>query len=276
MSNKNHKKGKSNAETQKKSNESKIIVISIALAVLVCAVCVLLAFNLSKEDVDPSALVLEGEWMDIMTDSKIEFDGEGSFYLNSDGPYNYTYDETKQAIYIEYMGGYIVTLKCNYVNGYWQLSEEGRNYVPIEKRDEIRNQTVAEKWENHTKDRVEAVIGEEYTTANGIAFTITGGEMKNTPDISDSAAVINIHISCDTEINSNNWAQTEVRTPTDRAYGNTYFENAGEKEYIVTFYQNIDGVTGLGKEPHDYCILQFELGGTKYYFDLLKLDLIAE
>lgn len=263
-------------KTEKTHQNPKVIVISLIVAVLVVASCILLALKLNKpQESDPNALNLEGEWMDIMTNSSLKFEGE-NFYLDSDGPYRFRYDETKQTIYLEYRGGDIKTLKCNYVDGYWKLttSEDGRSYsyVPVSKRDELRVQAIAEKWAAHTKDRTAVILGQEYTTANGITFTITSGEMRNTPDVVDATAVINLYIDCSVDIDATNWVQSEVRTPADRSYGNTEFDLGAD----VTFWQNINGVTELGKEPYDYCIMQFEFGGTKYYLDLLTLNLIAE
>ena len=262
--------------TVKISQNPKIIVISLLVAMLVVATCILLALKINKpEETDPNALNLEGEWMDIMTNSSLKFEGE-NFYLDSDGPYRFRYDETKQTIYLEYRGGDIKTLKCNYVDGYWKLttSEDGRrySYVPIAKRNELRNQDVANQWAADTKDRTAVILGQEYTTANGITFTITSGEMRNTPDVVDATAVINLYIDCSVDIDATNWVQSEVRTPADRSYGNTEFDLGAD----VTFWQNINGVTELGKEPYDYCIMQFEFGGSKYYLDLLTLNLIAE
>lgn len=267
---------KTNTESKKTQPNSTRVVIYVVFAIAICAICLLLAFRgANNKDDDSNNHFLVGEWKDIMTDSSIKFDGE-NFYLEGDGPYRYTYDEEKQMVYIEYMGGYINTLKCNYVDGYWKLttSEDGKSfaYVPLDKRDELRSKTIAEKWENHTKDRTEVVLGQTYTTADGITFTITGGEMKNTPDIKDSSAVINLYIDCDVEINVENWKQSSLRTPYKDHYENTYFDNGAD----VVFYQNITGVTELGKAPHDYCILQFDFGGSKYYLDVLKLNLIAE
>ena len=262
----------------KKPDGSKNFIKYIVLAVLAVAICLLIAIGCTKkteEVVDPNALILEGDWMDIFTNSSIKFEGE-NFYLDAEGPYRYRYDEEKQTIYIEYRGGDIKTLKCNYVNGYWKLttSEDGRSYsyVPVSKRDELRKQAIDEKWTTHTQNRTEVVLGQEYTTVDGIKFTITSGEMRNTPDMVGSAAVISLYIDCDVEIDGTNWTQSEVRTPTDRSYGNTEFELNAD----VTFWQNINGVTELGKEPYDYCIMQFKFGGTDYYLDLLTLNLIAE
>ena len=249
------------------------------MAVCICAICVLIAISCTKkdeEDIDPSKLILNGDWKDIMTDSSIKFDGE-NFYLDSDGPYRYRYDEANQMIYVEYIGGDIKRIKCNYIDGYWKLttSESGRSYsyVLASKRDELRSREVAQKWEKHTNNRTEVVLGKEYTTADGITFIITGGEMKNTYDMDGSSAMIKLYIDCAVEINIDNWKQSVLSTPYKDHYDNTYFNNNGAE---VVFYQNIDGVTELGKAPHDYCILQFDFGGTKYYLDALQLNLIAE
>ena len=266
---------KTNTESKKAQSNSARVVIYVILAIAICAICLLLAFRGANKDDDSNNHFLVGEWKDIMTDSSIKFDGE-NFYLEGDGPYRYSYDEEKQMVYIEYMGGYINTIKCNYIDGYWKLtmSQDGKSfaYVPLDKRDELRNQSVTQKWKNHTEDRMEVVLGQEYTTADGITFTITGGEMRNTPDMVDSFAVINLYIDCDVEINTENWKQSTFRTPAKDHYDNTYFDNGAD----VIFYQNITGVTEFGEEPYDYCILQFDFGGSKYYLDVLKLNLVAE
>ena len=244
---------------------------------LVVASCILLAAKLNKpEESNPNVLVLHGEWKDITTSSSIKFEGE-NFYLDSEGPYRYRYDESAQMIYVEYIGGDIIRLQCKFVDGCWRLNMSQGNqsfsFVPAAKRDELRNQAIAKKWDSHTKDRTEVVLGQEYTTADGITFTITSGEMRNTPDVVDATAVINLYINCSATSIKEHWVESTVCTPTrNPSFGNTYFDLGAD----VTFYQNIAGVTELGEEPYDYCIMQFEFGGSKYYLDLLTLDLIAE
>ena len=268
---------KKTKKAEKIYHNPKVIVISLLVAMLVVATCILLALKINKpEETDPNALNLEGEWMDIKTTSSIKFEGE-NFYLDSEGPYRYKYDESVQIIYVEYIGGDIIRLQCKFVDGCWRLSispgdDQQFNYVPIAKRNELRNQDIANQWAADTKDRTAVILGQEYTTANGITFTITSGEMRNTPDVVYATAVINLYIDCSVDIDATNWVQSEVRTPADRSYGNTEFDLGAD----VTFWQNINGVTELGKEPYDYCIMQFEFGGTKYYLDLLTLNLIAE
>ena len=276
---KNSKNIKDTKNTKKESSQkqnAKIIVVYIALAVVLCAIFVLLAFKFNKEEpVDPSVLVLEGEWKDIMTESTLKFEGE-NFYLDTEGPYRYEYNSEKQVINIEYRGGDPIIIKCNYIDGYWKLTwtEAGQSfaYVTTSIRDELRNQAIAEKWAVHTQNRVEVVLGQEYTTADGIKFTITSGEVRNTPDVVGATAIINLNIDCSVDINATNWVQSEVKTPEKRSYGNTEFDSGAD----VTFCMNITGVTELGKEPYDYCIMQFKFGGTDYYLDLLTLNLIAE
>ena len=268
---------KKTKKAEKIYQNPKVIVISLLVAMLVVATCILLALKINKpEETDPNALNLEGEWMDIKTTSSIKFEGE-NFYLDSEGPYRYKYDESVQIIYVEYIGGDIIRLQCKFVDGCWRLNMSQGNqsfsFVPAAKRDELRNQAIAKKWENHTKDRTEVILGQEYTTADGITFTITSGEMRNTPDVVDATAVINLYINCSANSIKEHWVESTVCTPTrNPSFGNTYFDLGAD----VTFYQNIAGVTELGKEPYDYCIMQFEFGGSKYYLDLLTLNLIAE
>ncbi len=257
--------------------ELKKAVKYIVLATLIVAIILLVAFMCTKknEESDPNELVLAGEWKDIMTESTISFDDEGNLYI-FDTFYTYTYDAEKQKIYVSYTGGYTKTLMCKFENGYWKLIDEDYTYVPAEKRDEIRGQVVADKLASHIKDRTKVVLGQTYTTADGIEFTITSGEMKNTPSIQDAYAVINLYIDCNTEIGLQNWLQSNVKTPASNSFGNTYFESNGEGKYVVSYYQNIGGVSVFGEPPHDYCVMQFDFGGTKYYIDVLALDFIAE
>ena len=248
----------------------------IVLAVLIVAILLVIAFSCAKKEKENSQkLVLEGEWKDIMTESTISFDNKGNLYI-FDTSYTYTYDEKNQKINISYTGGYTKTLICKFENGYWKLIDEDFTYVRSEKRDEIRSQVVAEKFAVHTKDRTEALVGQTYTTADGIKFTIINGEMKNTPALKDAYAVVNLYIDCDTEISLQNWLQSGMKTPSSNSFGNTYFEKIGEGKYVVSYYQNIGGVSVFGETPHDYGVFLFDFGGTKYYIDVLKLNLIAE